>query len=219
MAAGLPEDMKQRLWAKGVRTPTRLCNSMVTKIGLQNSHKMFYGQEEIAPNLLHRVEEMAVVGKRDAIKAKLADRRETLIYVGYSQDHVKDVYRFYNMVTCKIVQSRDVTWLGKLYSEDVDKLIQSTDLSSSPDKSQDEMERKEKKKLGEGSSSKERKLRSALKKITTLYNPVELPEDNTLLGIAELKDLAFASLENDQDQASHCRAKRIGMATGHRSRT
>lgn len=70
-AAGLPEALKQGVWAKGMETATRLDKGMSTKAGLQSSHKIFFGGDEL---LLHCIGEIAVVASRDAIRSKLADR-------------------------------------------------------------------------------------------------------------------------------------------------
>ena len=37
------------------------------------------------------------------------------MFVGYAKDHSEDVFRFLKMGTKKIVLSRDVIWLNKLY--------------------------------------------------------------------------------------------------------
>lgn len=97
---------------RGVQTSTILGNGMITKAGLHSSHKMSYGEDELLQGLIHRVGEMAVVAKRQAIKSKLADRGKTLIFVCYAKSQAKDVYRFYITVTRKIIQPRDVIWLG-----------------------------------------------------------------------------------------------------------
>lgn len=109
-----------------------------------------------------------MVAKRDKIKAELANRGGILIFVGYLQDHADDVYQFYNPVTRKIIQLRDVVWLGKLYGEYVEKLIECTDPNSS---SSDDHRMSKKLK------------RRTLRKMSTSYNPL-LPEDRTFFGIA-----------------------------------
>ena len=202
-AAGFTAQMKQKLWAEGVQTSTRLCNSMVQKSGLQSSHKLFYGQEEFTPNLFHRIGEMAVIAKREPIKAKMADRGKTMVFVGYSQDHAKDVYRFYNTVTRAVVQSRDVIWLEKLYGEYVDKVISTTNLLSISSVIEDDQKEKppitgpkrvEETKTEE--TKKERRLRNALRKLSYEKHP-GITEDGSFFGISGLLDLAFASLTGE----------------------
>lgn len=126
-AAEFPEGLKQKLWAEGGQTSTRLNNGMIMKAGLQRSHKMFYGEEEFQPGLLHCIREMAVVAKRETIKLKLADQGKMIIFVRYARLHAKDVYQFYKSVMRKIILSRDVIWIGKLYGEYVQALMEKSD--------------------------------------------------------------------------------------------
>ena len=37
--------------------------------------------------------------------------------VGFYEDHAGDVYRLYNLKTRRIITSRDVRWLGKMYHD------------------------------------------------------------------------------------------------------
>jgi hypothetical protein len=39
------------------------------------------------------------------------------MFIGYSDTHEKDVYKFMNIATKKTMMSRDVSWLNKTYSE------------------------------------------------------------------------------------------------------
>ena len=39
------------------------------------------------------------------------------VFVGYAENHAGDVFKFFNTETEKIFQSRDVTWLNKMYGE------------------------------------------------------------------------------------------------------
>jgi hypothetical protein len=63
--------------------------------------------------------EMAIVARQSDKKArnKLAYRGNTVIFIGYSDHHEKDVYKFLNIHTNKPILSRDVIWLNKTYSQ------------------------------------------------------------------------------------------------------
>jgi hypothetical protein len=56
--------------------------------------------------------EMAIVARHSDQKArsKLAGRGNTVIFIGYSDNHEKDVYKFLNIHTKKPILSRDVIW-------------------------------------------------------------------------------------------------------------
>ena len=62
--------------------------------------------------------EMAILkdnGKK--IKGKLKDRYLMAMFVGYADNHANNKYCFIKVKTKKIVMSRDVTWLSKLYGD------------------------------------------------------------------------------------------------------
>jgi hypothetical protein len=65
--------------------------------------------------------EMAIVTRHSDKKAqnKLADRGNTVTFIGYYDHHEKDVYKFLNIHTKKPIFSRDVIWLNKTYSQHI----------------------------------------------------------------------------------------------------
>jgi hypothetical protein len=66
--------------------------------------------------------EMAIVACHSdkKIRNKLADRGNTVMFVGYSEIHEKDVYKFWHLATNKALISRDVIWLNKTYYDHMD---------------------------------------------------------------------------------------------------
>ena len=61
--------------------------------------------------------EMAVVAIHEGkkMRSKLDNRGKTCMFVGYADDHTKDVYRFLNIHTKRIILSRDVRWLNIMW--------------------------------------------------------------------------------------------------------
>ena len=51
------------------------------------------------------------------LKGKLKARGLTAMFAGYTDNHSNNVFCFVNQKTKKIMMSRDVTWLGKLYGD------------------------------------------------------------------------------------------------------
>ena len=47
---------------------------------------------------------------------KIENKGKEAIFVGYSNDHAGDVYRFFDLASKGIVISRDVQWTGKFYA-------------------------------------------------------------------------------------------------------
>jgi glyoxylate utilization-related uncharacterized protein len=63
--------------------------------------------------------EVAIIARHSDknIRSKLSDRGNTVMFVGYSYIHEKDVYQFMNIATQKKMFARDVIWLNKTYSQ------------------------------------------------------------------------------------------------------
>ena len=51
------------------------------------------------------------------LRGKLVDRGKPCLYLGPAENHAGDVHRFLNLATKRIVHSRDVIWLNKVYGE------------------------------------------------------------------------------------------------------
>ena len=51
------------------------------------------------------------------MRSKLDNRGKTCMFVGYADDHTKDVYRFLNIHTKRIILSRDVRWLNVMWKQ------------------------------------------------------------------------------------------------------
>ena len=62
---------------------------------------------------------MAVIAIHEGkkMRSKLDDRGKTCMFVGYADDHTKDIYRFLNIHTKRIILSRDVRWLNIIWKQ------------------------------------------------------------------------------------------------------
>ena len=62
---------------------------------------------------------MAVIAIHEGkkMRSKLDDRGKTCMFVGYADDHSKEVYRFLNIHTRRIIISRDVRWLNNIWNQ------------------------------------------------------------------------------------------------------
>jgi hypothetical protein len=61
--------------------------------------------------------ELAVVGYHHnrKVRSKLADRGRVCVSIGTADQHPIDTYRFFDLQTQRIIVSRDVAWMGKMY--------------------------------------------------------------------------------------------------------
>ena len=64
--------------------------------------------------LLRTFGEMAVIAIHEGkkMRSKLDTRGKTSVFVGYTDDHARDVYRFISVQTKKVILSRDAQWLN-----------------------------------------------------------------------------------------------------------
>jgi len=114
--AGLDESQKQKLWKEAAATATKLDN-ILAKEGESSPYQKFYGEETLYQSHLRTFGEVGIVTKKPGttIKAKLDDRGERCIFLGYAADHAGNVYRMWNMRTGKVmITRRDVTWTNSM---------------------------------------------------------------------------------------------------------
>ena len=123
--AGLEPKYKGELWCEVISTATKLDNIMVRPERTKPPHTLFYGEDAKYAKSLRTFGEMAVIviheGKK--MRSKLDGRGKTCMFVGYAENHTKDVYRFLNIHTKRIILSRDVRWLNIIWKRYKDKSI------------------------------------------------------------------------------------------------
>jgi hypothetical protein len=108
------------LWCEAASTATKLDNVVITNSeGNECAYKLFYNQEPKYPEFLRTFGEVGITADSSNKKSisKLEPRGRECILTGYASDHAGDCYRFLHLKTTKIVLSRDVQWLGKMWAE------------------------------------------------------------------------------------------------------
>ena len=82
-------------------------------------HTLFYGEDAKYARSLRTFGEVAVIAIHEGkkMRSKLDDRGKTGIFVGYADNHTKDVYRFLNIHTRRIILSRDMRWLNIIWKQ------------------------------------------------------------------------------------------------------
>ncbi|KAI2493367.1 PIF1-like helicase [Fragilaria crotonensis] len=98
--AKLSLETQALLWPEAINTVTKLGNSLPKKAS-DDPYTLWYGAE---------------------LKAKLDPKSFKCIFVGYSDDHSGDTYKFYNPATKQTILSRDVhqwmEWHGRISATD-----------------------------------------------------------------------------------------------------
>ena len=117
--AGIESKYKGEFWCEVISTATKLDNIMVRPERTKPPHTLFFGEDAKYTRSLRTFGEMAVIAIHEGkkMRSKLDDRGKTCMFVGYADDHTKDVYRFLNIHTRRIILSRDVRWLNIIWKQ------------------------------------------------------------------------------------------------------
>ena len=117
--AGIESKYKGEVWCEVISTATKLDKIMVRPERTKPPHTLFYGEDAKYTRSLRTFGEMAVIAIHEGkkMRSKLDDRGKTCMFVGYADDHTKDVYRFLNIHTRRIILSRDVRWLNIIWKQ------------------------------------------------------------------------------------------------------
>ena len=99
--AGIESKYKGEFWCEVISTATKLDNIMVMPETTKPPHTLFYGEDAKYTRSLRTFGEMAVNSMHEGkkMRSKLDDRGKTFMFVGYADDHTKDVYRLLNIHT------------------------------------------------------------------------------------------------------------------------
>ena len=173
LMAGFSQQDKRKFWCEVISTATKLDNIMVRKERTKPPFTLFYNDEAKYMKFLRSFGEMAVIAISDGkkMRSKLDTRGRTGIFVGYSDDHAGNMYRFINMQTKQIILSRDVQWLNSFWKaymkrrDDSKKLVDEFYSHEEVDQTQDESETEqpreneieETKDSGDGNNTEEQK--------------------------------------------------------------
>ena len=104
------------MWAECASTATLLENIIVKRNQTKSPYEIMFGEKSKIINHLKIFGEMGVVKVNyDGMRAKLENKGSTMIFTGYSLKHGSGVFRMMNPQTYKIVITRDVVWLNKMY--------------------------------------------------------------------------------------------------------
>jgi hypothetical protein len=74
-----------------------------------------YGRPSKLVHHLRTFGEMAISTKKSKIQGTLVNKGIPVMFVGYADEHAPDVYRLLKISNTRILLSRDVRWLKKMY--------------------------------------------------------------------------------------------------------
>lgn len=116
-AAHVPVDLRYRVAVEAVRCATQLDGLVVVTLNdktcTRDEH--VYGKVPKWATKLRTYGEAGVV--KEGKDGKTGDRGQDMMFVGYAVDRDSDCVRMYNPETNRVVQTRDVIWLKRMYYE------------------------------------------------------------------------------------------------------
>ena len=121
MEAKVPKDKKHIVAQKAFETATKLDGLIPIEINGVTKPRVEHWSGKIPGFAKHLRTwgEAGVVKIRTKTTPKLEERGITCMMVGYATDHEGDCYEMLNMETNRILLSRDVLWLNRMYFDGV----------------------------------------------------------------------------------------------------
>jgi hypothetical protein len=116
-SVGLKDHLRSGVWAECTMTVTYLFNNTSIKEKMICPYQLQFGNKPRLPESLRSFGEIGVVTTKNDIQGKLANIGTPCMFMGYSIDHANDVYRMLHIKTKKIINSRDIIWMNKVYKD------------------------------------------------------------------------------------------------------
>ena len=123
--AKLSLETQALLWPEAINTVTKLGNSLPRKGETNDPYTLWYGVDGRKNRILDHLQpfgRVAYITNRSKLRAKLDPKSVKCVFVGYSDDHSGDTYKFYNPATKQTILSRDVhqwmEWHGRVSATD-----------------------------------------------------------------------------------------------------
>ena len=113
--AGIDSKGKGEFWCEVISTATKLDNIMVRPERTKPPHTLFYGKDAKYMTCMRTFGAVIAIHEGKKMRCKLDHRGKTCMFVGYANDHSRDVYRFLNIHTKRIIISRDARWLNIIW--------------------------------------------------------------------------------------------------------
>ena len=120
IAANVPLSKRYILAKDCFNTMVKLDGMSIIKYNNNDKCRVEHWGEAIPPIHKHLVQWgwAGVVKTKDSKTAKLEERGQIMMMVGYSDDHTGDCYRMFNERTMKVLTTRDVKWLQRMYYDE-----------------------------------------------------------------------------------------------------
>ena len=115
--AGFDDNFNKKFWCEAISAATKLDNIMVRQMGGKPPYYIFCKEHPKYRKYLRILGEVAVVAKheRKSTRPKIDQRGNIAMFVGHTDDHSGDVYRFIHVKTQHVILSRDARWMNIMW--------------------------------------------------------------------------------------------------------
>ena len=129
--ANVPAHLRHLLHYKAFTTATKLDNLVMEEIEGINKTRIEHWGDPLPLFVPHLREwgEAGMVKTKSDTASKLEDKGTLCMFVGYAENHAGDVYEMLNWDTQRVLITRDVRWLNRMYFQPGD----SIDVPNNPD--------------------------------------------------------------------------------------
>ena len=117
--AGFTTEKRKQLWCEAANTATMLDNILVHEENSVPPYTIVFGKDGNYAKHLRTFGEICVTAETSnkVEMTKIDTRGRLSMFMGYSTQHAGDLYMFLHLKTNRVIYSRDVQWLGKMWKE------------------------------------------------------------------------------------------------------
>ncbi|MGL4341755.1 MAG: reverse transcriptase domain-containing protein, partial [Lactococcus lactis] len=118
-AAGLTKELRDGIWTEAAKTASDIENTIVSENKPISANNKFYNKVETKLKAVKPFGDIAIIERNSkrGMRSKLEDRGRACLYLGQTENHPDDVFRFLDLETKRVILSRDVIWLDKSYGK------------------------------------------------------------------------------------------------------
>ena len=136
-AAEIHGELRERLWAETANYENDTENVMVLRMTDMSPHERFFGRTARYQKSLRIFGEIGVINNGVKISGKLTNKGDVCMMIGYATDSSEGTYRLLKLSTNKVVKSRNIQWLNKMYGEYIKENTQPVSINDESDDSED----------------------------------------------------------------------------------
>lgn len=116
-AANVPTKYRYKLFRSAFETASKVGNLRTRTVNgkLATRYEHFMGANPSFAQHLRTWGEAGTVKLKSKKTAKIADRGEQCMFIGYPKEHTGDTYMMWNPTTGRVHITRDVTWLRRMF--------------------------------------------------------------------------------------------------------